>query len=102
MKKITLPTFGAKVSISAKYARSCRNEQQGIIYKYWKVATFVASGCLFLGTRTLHNGIMEYDIEEGWTFSQREHFEAALVCLGPRRKPILVPLDAVTVCVENP
>ncbi len=92
---LVMPAFGAIVSISAKYCRRERTGQHGGHYKYWESVPFAADGCLFLGTRILQNGFKEYDHEYGWSFDPHERIKAALVCPGPLRKPVLVPLDAV-------
>jgi hypothetical protein len=92
---LVMPAFGAVVSISAKYRRRERKGDRGGIYKYWDSTPFSADGCIFLGTRTLQNGIKEWEGECGWIFDPHERIKAALVCPGPLRKPVLVPLDAV-------
>jgi hypothetical protein len=64
--------------------------------KYWERLPVKTEG-LFIGFRTLYDGVNKWDSDSGNTFYPKSHFTAALVVPGPRRKPILVPMDAMEV-----
>ena len=98
-----MPSSGDFVSISARYVRKsrtkpCKNENHGSErWKVWERTQITMTDCLFLGTRTLSNGVVDiyYGEDGGITFNHKERFQAAVVCPGPRRANVLVPLDAV-------
>jgi hypothetical protein len=97
---VVMPDFGQKVTVREKYTRKqeTRTDNPGGYPKTWKVwkrAPFHAQGCVFLGVRTLKNGIRHFDGEEGYYFQAKEHIKAALVSPGPRSAPILVPLESI-------
>jgi hypothetical protein len=50
---------------------------------------------IFIGTRTLQNGYVDYDYDAGNIFVPKEYVTVALVCCGPRSNPIYVPLEAL-------
>lgn len=92
---LVMPVFGQVVSVTDKYRRRERRGQNGGTYKYWDITPFFSDGCIFLGTRTLQDGIRDYDHEYGYQFAAHHRFKAALVCPGPLRKPVLVPLASI-------
>jgi len=57
------------------------------------------TAAIYLGTRTLRNGVLLREYEGGHVFQfHREGpvVRAALVCFGPRSNPCYVPLEAVS------
>jgi hypothetical protein len=98
------PKFGQWVTCTAKLYRASRTEfykaPAGYIdrrhLKYWARLPVKTEG-LFIGFRTLYDGVNKWDEDCGNTFYPKSHFTAALVVPGPRRKPILVPMDAVKI-----
>jgi hypothetical protein len=97
------PKFGDVVSIKEKYKRVWGQRQSNYggtphnaHTKEWKRVPFVHDSCLFLGYRMISNGWNEYEYEVGYVFAAIESFKAALVCPGPNKNPVYVPLDALT------
>jgi len=65
-------------------------------FKYWKIHDLENNRKgIFLGYRTLSNGISIYSYDEGVSFEPREYFKAALVCLSERENPIYVALEQI-------
>jgi hypothetical protein len=96
---LVMPYFGQFCSVTGKFIRrseSRRRIRMGGMdtWKIWKRVPVEIDNCLFIGVRTLKNGIIHHD-DEGIFFDSMEYFRAALVCPGPNRAPIFVPLDAV-------
>ena len=102
-------TFGERVNVLEKLVRkhATRPQEaqhntkhwvnnQNRQWRVWKSYPCVRRNCIFLGYRTLRNGPISYDSEEGCTFNTKEHFKAALVALGPKEKPVYIPLDCIT------
>lgn len=95
--------YGQRVKITHKLKRRIKTiktkNSYGTVfdrdYKYWSPAEFDSAG-IFLGYRTLSNGLRDYDLECGHTFKGDDFFKAALVSPGPNLNPIYVPLDAIT------
>jgi len=66
--------------------------------KSWQVFGTRDRHGIFLGWRTLANGVSEYGtFEEPTTFSAKEHIKVALVSVSTTRNPIYVPLDKMIV-----
>jgi hypothetical protein len=95
------PKFGQWVTCTARLYRTSKADRR-TGYKdlkhihRWEPIPIKNEG-LFIGTRTLYNGEVEWAEDTGSVFSPKSHFTAALVVPGPRRKPILVPMDAVKI-----
>jgi len=70
-------------------------------YKYWKIITLpsVRSG-IFLGYRTIFDGTISYDYEEGHSFIQNKKIRVALVCLSDRENPIYVPIESLEINMD--
>lgn len=99
---VVMPEFGSKVKFTHVLKRRMKCERSINSYgteffhdvKYWDRRETSGSG-LYIGTRTLQNGVRDWDGEYGYTFSPTDHFTAALVVPGPRQNPIYVPMDAI-------
>lgn len=93
----TLPTFGDKVSITRKYERTFKREKiTDATLKEWVVNPYPKKDCLFLGTRTLRNGVRDFDPEEGYYFEIKETLTAALVSPGKNLNPVYAPLEDIS------
>jgi hypothetical protein len=57
----------------------------------------IAVPCIYIGWRTLSEGVTDPDPEEGYVYSPDCHFDAALVVYDPRCRPVFVPFDALEV-----
>lgn len=93
--------FGDCVEITDKYVRRYEKragKMHSESWKVWRVQPFFRKTCIFLGERTLRDGIVHYDYEDGHTFISKEHFQAALVSPGPKEKPVYVPFGAIKHC----
>jgi len=106
MSKAMTPEFGQWVTCTARLYRTDRTESYKAPagytkyrhLKYWARLPVKNEG-LFIGTRTLYDGEVEWTEGTGSVFYPKSHFTAALIVPGPRRKPILVPMDAMEVKV---
>lgn len=82
--------FGDRIKISNKLIRLCKYEgtdYNATEYKFWYRLPLKEVEVIFLGTRTLTNGIRRYDSEEGWSYSPKEKIKAMLVCMNERTSP---------------
>jgi len=95
------PEFGDIVEFTDIYKRREKNERRindisgnsyCVTVKYWNALEKKGSG-LYLGLRTISNGVRKYDDDDGFWYSPQEYFTVALVCTGPRSNPIYVKLD---------
>ena len=84
--------FGDNVNYGVVYVRARRGDRADWVKKY---LGGLKTG-IFIGTRTLKNGVMVGpNAYEPARFAATEHFEAALVCPGPRSKPVFVPIFGI-------
>ena len=81
-------SFGAKVAFWSKFVRGGKKGEINSII--WIPTKLKRAGGVFLGYRTLSNGIMLYD---NWV--PETYFKAALVCFSPIRNPIYVPTNCL-------
>lgn len=87
--------MGCPVIVTKKLIRSSKTVDRKR-YKYWKHFEFIKSRSgIFLGNRTLSNGFVEYDSDDGYSFDGKEYIKVALICLSERECPIYVPIDSV-------
>lgn len=87
--------FGDKVVVTEVYQRRGA-ASSGRSPKYWERKSIQRRKGLYIGTRTLANGVTEWvGSEEGYCFFPREHFKAALVVFSERERPVLVPIDNI-------
>lgn len=102
--------FGKRVTVSAvlkRYWKTKTNPKEkpypgqtsplrGRPFKYWKSLEMkISRKGIFLGYRTLSDGYLDYDYEEGNTFIPEKFFKVALVCLSERENPVYVPLKFI-------
>jgi len=100
----TIP-FGAVVTVSVRLRRVRERKYSALlgqsstfhVWREYKVRP--PSAAIYLGTRTLRNGVLLREYEAGHVFQfHREGpaVRAALVCFGPRSNPCYVPISAVS------
>lgn len=99
MQKLKL---GQKVSFNVYYARYCKtiNGKYGWSrnrYKYWEKMSCDKKEGIVVGLRTLSNGSVNYDSEEGYTYTVDKPVLAALVAISVRYSIIKVPLEDIIV-----
>lgn len=93
----TPPVFGATVTVSQIYRRRTRIGERNTDEKYWDVWAIKPRTALYIGARTLSNGVRWYEQEVGMVYEPRgERIRAALVVFSARERPVLVPFDALT------
>lgn len=54
-----------------------------------------------VGIRTLSNGVVTYDAEEGNTYRQKETFQALVIAHSMRSKPVYVRLEDVELITKE-
>ena len=86
-----------RVKTTRKMVLPSGKEHTSQNWKVWERVPYTCVGAIFLGTRTLKNGIREFDSECGWSFDPKEHFKAALICITGKLNPVFVPLDCLSV-----
>lgn len=88
--------LGAKCTYSARLAREGVAAYRQSSRKEWRRADLgIAVPCVYIGWRTLSDGINDYEPDEGYVYVADRHFDAALVVYDPRCKPVVVPFDAL-------
>jgi hypothetical protein len=103
MRKRPELEHGARVLVTATLCRAVerRKHHKTLLTQSWKVWQTIAMDekpGVFLGWRTLRNGVREWEGDEvGYVFFQRETVAAALVSLSRTLAPVYVPLDALHV-----
>ena len=101
MRKYT-PYFGQPVQFTHKLCRKKRVQRRGNKglsfndLNVWMPVECEGSG-LFLGFRTLKNGIVDYDVDDGNTFRATEQVKAALICSDSRTRPFYVKAESLIV-----
>jgi hypothetical protein len=61
--------------------------------KAWEPWQVKERRAIFLGWRTLSNGIREWEPEAGAIFTPESYIKAALVCFSTKENPVYVPVD---------
>ncbi len=95
--------FGAMVQVSATLKRDVEYRPHSRVtsirecWKVWQRKDAKQRSAVFLGVRALRDGVRDWEPEVGPTFLPHGPvIRAALVCFGPRSKPVYAPLDAIT------
>lgn len=86
--------FGDTVFITEKYKRIHKTSEKNEEYREWTRVKYRTNG-LFLGLRTLKNGRVDCDQDEGWSFVAKEYIRVALVCPGPNLNSVYVPIGSI-------
>jgi hypothetical protein len=94
-------TVGTRV----RWTHALLREMDGRQWFWKRIAYKTDPQGWLVGLRTLQNGEMARGLEDNGefygVFIPREYVRAALVTTSLRRKPILVPLDAITLEEEG-
>lgn len=98
--------FGDTITVTRVYERRTRYRTNERFHsddrvKVWELIEVKPRAAIFLGERTLRNGITSWEDEVGMIFTPDKdgHFRAALVCFSPHENPVYAPLDQ---CQEEP
>lgn len=92
--------FGEKVICTAKFIRHRQKIDINRDEKYWKKEHFTARTGIYLGLRTLSDGVAVYT-EYDLYFETTRIFPVALVALSSRENPTYVPLDCIDICIGD-
>lgn len=87
--------LGEKVIVSAVLVRRTRTLRGYAAEKTWQPRPMEPREGLYIGYRTLADGVRDAEDEVGYTFEPKRHFRAALVVFSDRTNPVLVPLDQI-------
>jgi hypothetical protein len=88
--------FGAAVTANAVLRRRTRIGERNTDEKYWDAWAIKPRTGLYIGARTLSNGVRWYEPEVGMVYEAKgAHFRAALVVFSAKEKPVLVPFDSL-------
>ncbi|PCJ26743.1 MAG: hypothetical protein COA94_04920 [Rickettsiales bacterium] len=90
VERLVIP-FGAKVHVTQKYRRKITGRK-----KEYVTQEFTANG-IFLGWRTISNGVTYCDHEEGCHWEADKYLQAALVAISPTTNPLYIPVDGIEV-----
>lgn len=84
--------LGTSVSITSKMVRMSKyNRDSRGVEKYWEIRNFKQTRTgILLGFRTISNGRVVHDYEDGNYFVPKEYYRVALVCLNKHENPIYV------------
>lgn len=88
------PEFGQMVRVSQILTRSGTKSGSGSWVNYWKSISKTVEG-LFIGTRTLYDGVLRWTDYDGTYFQPTHHFEGGVLVPSKRGRPIKFPLDAI-------
>lgn len=82
--------YGKIVTANKMYVRRTIIKE-GRRFKHWVLTPQFTRG-IYLGKRTLQNGYIEWQDDEGWLFYSSEFIKVALVSPSEHKNPIYVPL----------
>ena len=80
-------SFGSKVAFRAKFVRIEREGRR----RYWIHMPIKRTEGIFLGYRTLSNGVVQTDSVGGPVWVPNIHFVVFLVCPSRTQNPLYVP-----------
>lgn len=90
--------LGDTITITQVYKRRTHYRQNDrrpdTTLKVWETWPIKERQAIFLGWRTLVDGVREWEDEVGGIFIPERHFRAALVCFSTRENPVYVPIEA--------
>lgn len=94
--------FGDNVTVTQVYRRreQTRWNERYSWYdtlKVWELSAIKPRAAIFLGWRTLSNGVREWEPDVGavYTPDKDGYIKAALVCFSSRENPVYVPVDGI-------
>lgn len=86
--------LGQRIVCTAKYVRWI--DRSNGVYKYWRRIEIKPREGIYIGRRTLQNGVREWQGDgDGYIFHPQEYVQAVLVVFNEHEKPVLVPIDSV-------
>jgi hypothetical protein len=97
--------LGDTLIITQVYKRRERSvpvDGKGHVYhvtrKEWIIWPIKPRGAIFLGWRTLSNGVREWEDEVGAIFipDKDGYLKAAMVCFSTRENPVYVPVESLS------
>ena len=90
--------LGDRIKATARLDRKTRSagEGKGWNRKQWERSDHDPKEGVFIGTRTLQDGVRQWDSDYGREWIKERHFEAALVVYNERQSPVHVPLDCLS------
>jgi hypothetical protein len=87
--------LGQKVTFN-KILKRYYKRRGGIVRdKYWKEIDVDKQNGILIGIRTLSNGTVEYDYEEGYTYKLKETVKAVIIATTLRSKFLKIPFDNI-------
>ena len=95
----TTMKLGDILTVTQVYKRRTRYQQNGkrpdTTLKVWEAWPIKERQAIYLGLRTLCNGVREWEDEVGGIFipDKDGHFQAMLVCFSTRENPVYVPVQ---------
>ena len=99
------PNFGDRVSADTVLIRREKEKRDKdhilMTMRVWEEWPREIDG-IFLGTRMLQNGQRKCDEDYGYYLEVHERLKAALVCPGPNRNPVYVPLNSLQAASAKP
>jgi hypothetical protein len=99
--------FGSEVQFWGKLRRVTEERQHPRYprsretWKLWVPVDYPTRMGVYLGLRSIQDGVRHYDEDVGYYFETRERQTVALVCPGPGKNPIYVPLECMRVIDPN-
>jgi hypothetical protein len=88
--------LGTKISFDAEYIRVFKN-YFAVQERTWISVKTPSQEGIVVGLRTIADGTVHYDMEEGNTFSPRSYKSCAIVATHIRRKFSKVPIENITI-----
>jgi hypothetical protein len=88
--------FGDRVKTNKRLIRR-RMVIDGKPWRKWEPRLRLDSNdiCIFLGYRTLQNGIVYYEYDFGMLLDTHEYIRVSLVCPNERQNPFYAPIDSL-------
>jgi hypothetical protein len=94
--------FGETVLFTHVYKRMRSHRQDGQSPNFIKIREWVPFHLrtpkkgVVIGKRTLFNGDVRYEYDDGWMFESTSSLQAYLIATDMKHKPVLVPIDSAT------
>lgn len=90
--------LGAQCAYTARFVRNGVHAYRQTSRKRWeRIDLDITIPCVYIGWRTLSDGLNDYEPDEGYVYVAEHHFDAALVVYDARCRPVFVPFDALEV-----
>ncbi len=86
--------FGDTITVDAVYRRRLRVHERQTNEKFWDARAIKPREGIYIGQRTLSNGLRWFEDEVGMVYEPKHYFRAALVVFNERENPVLVPIES--------